>query len=101
MVWTVKITEHLKDFVDDLANTCCRSVHFVDDNEGTNFLFECLSEDEFSLCHRSLCGTYDKADPINHVHDALDLSSEVLMARSVDYVDAVVMVCDVGALGAD
>lgn len=49
--------------------------------------------------HGALGGADNKADSIDHIHDALDLSSEILMAGGVHYVDIVVVVSDACCFG--
>lgn len=95
---TVKVTEHFKYFIDNFRNSGSWTINFIDDNQRTNLLLKSLPKDKLSLRHRSLCGTYYKANSIHHIHDTFDLTTEILMARSINDVDAVVVVGNVGAL---
>ena len=98
-IGTVEVAKHLEHLIDHLTNSRSGSVDLIDHNQGLYILLECLSEDKFSLSHRPLGGTDHQAHPIDHVHNSLDLTSEILMARRVHNVYAVVVVANVSALG--
>jgi hypothetical protein len=51
------------------------------------------------LGHRAFGSTDNQANTIDHSHDTLDLTAEIMMARGIDNVDLVSIVTDVGALG--
>jgi len=99
MIRTIEVTEHFEYFIHNFLNTSSRSINFVDNYKGSNFLLKSFSEDKFSLGHGTLGGTYYETHTINHVHDSLNLSSEVLMAWSVDNVDVMVFISNAGAFG--
>ena len=51
--------------------------------------------------HRTFSGTDDQTYSVNHVHNTFDFSSEILMARSVNNVDAIVAIVDASAFGSE
>ena len=60
-----------------------------------------LAEDEAGLRLRALTGVDDEEDAVHHLHDALDLASEISMPGGIDDVDGVVAPVDGGVLGLD
>lgn len=58
-----------------------------------------LLQDELSLRHGAFGGTDNQTDTIDHVHDTLNLTTEVLMARGVDDIQLEILVDDRRALG--
>lgn len=78
-----------------------QKIYLIDDHKGLHFLLKCFFEYKFCLSHRAFGGTDNQADTIDHVHDTLDLSSEVLMAGCVNDVDIVIVILNAGGLRSD
>ena len=53
------------------------TINFVHDNDGLNALLKCLLQHEASLWFGSIDRVDDKENTVNHVHDALYLTSEI------------------------
>jgi hypothetical protein len=77
------------------------SIYFVDDDNRLGFIFQRLSQNETSLCLRSIVGIDHEQDAIDHFHDALDFTAKIGVARSVHDVDSITIPMKGSILGAN
>ena len=71
----------------NLINACVATVNFVDDNDGLQVQFQSLLQDKASLGHWPFNRIDEQDTAISHVQNALNLTAEVSMSRSVDNID--------------
>lgn len=109
MIFTFQVAEHFENLIDNLTCSCWGSInlndylnfYLVDNDYWLDVSLQSLSKDEFCLGHRAFSSTDNQANTIDHTHDTLDLTPEIMMARGIDNVDLVSIVTDVGTLGQD
>ena len=98
--------EQVEGLVEYPARTRARTVDLVDDHNGLEAHREGLLGDEAGLRHGAVHRVDQNQHGIDHRQHALDLTTEVGMARGVDDVDAVFLTirglpADRGVLGKD
>ena len=97
----VQVEEERVDLVDDLGDTCVRPVDLVHDEDRREPGLERLAEHEAGLRERPLARIDEEEDAVHHRQPALDLASEVRVARRVDDVDLHAPVAHGRVLGQD
>ena len=97
----VEFHQKLQDFVDDLVHTGIGTVGLVDHDDDLVSELEGARKDEAGLGHRALKSVDEKKDTVDHLQDALHLTAEIGVARSVHDVDLRIAVHDRSVLGED
>ena len=87
LVRRVEIHEELEDLVLDLFDARVRLVDLVDYDDYRVIELERLLEHEARLRHRALGGVDEKDYAVYHLEYAFDLSREIRVSGSVDYID--------------
>ena len=93
--------EEIVDFLLDLLRPRVGAVDLVDEHDRPLAAFEGLLQDEPRLRQRTLGGVDEEQHSFDHRQDALDLGTEVPVARRVHDVDDDVLVVDGRVLGED
>ena len=101
LVGGVERGKQVEYFVDDFARACVGTIDLVDDDDRLHAHLERLRHHELGLRQRAFGGIDQHECAIDHVQDALDLATEVGVARRIDDVDAGVMPHDRGGLCED
>src|SRR5258707_7384450 len=83
----VEVDEQVVDLVEDLLGTGVRAVDVVDDEDGGKAGLQGLAQHVARLGQRAFGGVDQEEHAVDHLQRALDLASEVAVARSVDDVD--------------
>ena len=96
-----QLQEQLEALVDDLGAAGVRSVGLVDDQHDGQACGEGLAKDEAGLREGTLAGVDEQHDAVDHGQAALDLTTEVGVARSVDDVHRHPVPVDRRVLGED
>ena len=86
LVVCVKIYKQLEYLVHHLVNTGVGLIYLIDDHYNFMIEFKRLLEHEPRLGHRPLRRVDEKQNAVHHFQDTLDLSSEIGVTGSVDYI---------------
>ena len=81
--------EQVEDFVDDVVGAAVGAVDLVNNDDGSELVFEGLAEDEAGLGHGAVECVDEEQDAVGHLEDAFDFAAEVGVAGRVDDVDLV------------
>ena len=96
-----EVEEEVERFIEDMIGPRVGPVDLVHDEDRPVPALQRLPEDELRLRHRPVDRVHEQQDAVDHVHDALDLASEVGVTRGVDDVDLGAAVHDGRVLGHD
>ena len=99
LIACAQLEHELEDLIEDFVGTRTRAVNLVDDDDGHQIEAEGMLENETRLRHGALEGIDQQQDAVGHLEHALDLATEVGMARRVDDIDLHVLVADGDVLG--
>ena len=91
-----KLNEQIEYFINNIIRSAIVPVSFVDDNNGTNFMFECLTQYKPCLRHWPLERIDQKQDTIGHLENALNFTAKVGVARRIDNIDFIFVAQCVG-----
>ena len=76
-------------------------VHFIDDENDREALFEGLAKDETGLGKGALGGVHQKDHGIDHGQSTFDFATEIRVTRGIDDIDGQAVPFDRGVLGED
>ncbi len=96
-----EIEEEVEGLVQHVVRAGLRPVDLVHDKDRAVASAERLAENELGLRHRAVDRVDEQQHAVDHVHDPLDLATEVGVTRRVDDVDLHAAVHDRGVLGHD
>lgn len=99
LIACTQLEHELEDLIEDFVGACTRAIDLVDDDDGHQIEAEGMLENETRLRHGALEGIDQQQDAVGHLEHALDLATEVGMARRVDDIDLHVLVADGDVLG--
>ena len=88
----IQVNEELKNLLFDLFDPGGLSIDLIDDNYRLDLCLNRLFEDKNGLSFRAFSRANKQHHSVDHRHDPLHLSSEVLMPRSVHQIDEVIFV---------
>ena len=97
----VEIEEELVDLVDDLLRAGVGTIDLVDDEHDRQVRLEGLTQHEARLRQRPFTRIDEQQHAVDHRQPALDLATEVGVARRVDDVQLHAADADGGVLGED
>ena len=101
LVGGVQIHQKLQHLVNDLIHPLVGAVDLVDHHNDPVAQLQGLGEHEAGLGHGALGGVHQQDDAVDHLQDALHLTAEIGVARSVHNIDLHIAVLDGGILGGD
>lgn len=93
-----KLAEEVEDFIFNIFNTRRVTIDLVDNHDWLEAVAQGLLKDELGLWHGSLGCADNQANTIDHGHNTLDFTTEVLMAWCIDNIELEVFVYDGCAL---
>src|ERR1043166_158458 len=97
----VQRDEKVEHLVENLVRLGVIAIDFVDDDDGLGASLEGFAEHEPSLGLGTIGGVNHQQDAIDHIHDPLDLPTEVGMAGGIHDVYVVIVILEGGIFGAD
>ena len=100
-VSSVQRHEQLEHLVQHFLRVGVFAINLVNDHDRLGTGFQGFAENEPGLCLRTFRGVDNEEYPVDHVHDALDLTTEVSVSRGIDDVDVVIFVLERCVLGPD
>ena len=101
LVSGAQVAHQVEHVVDGSLGTGAGTVDLVDDDHDGKAGRDSVGEHETRLGHRALEGVNEQQGSVSHMQNALDLATEVSVARSVDHVDLDALVLNGDVLGKD
>ena len=101
LVGGAQVAHQVEHVVDGSLGTGAGTVDLVDDDHDGKAGRDSVGEHETRLGHGALEGVNEQQGAVGHMQNALDLATEVSVARSVDHVDLDALVLNGDVLGKD
>src|SRR5271157_3377808 len=73
-------------------------VYLVDNHDRFDLLFQCFTQNHFSLGHRTIYSIDKKKTAVRHIGPSLHFATEIGMSRSIDNINFNALVRDRGIL---
>ena len=83
----IQLHKELQNLIVHIVHALIRAVDLVDDNNRLQPLFECLAQNILRLRHWTLKRIDEQQNTVHHVENALHLTAEVRMTRSIYDID--------------
>ena len=100
-VRSFEIAEEVEHFREHVVGAGVLAVDLVDDHDDREVSLQALAQNEARLGKRAFRGVAEEQSSVGHHQGALDLATEVGVARGVDDVDLDVFPAKAGVLGKD
>jgi hypothetical protein len=97
----VEIDKQVVDFVQHFLRARVGAIDFIDDHNGRQMGFQRFAQHVARLRQRAFAGIHQQHDAVDHLERALDLSTEIAVARRIDDVDFYVVIKNRRVFGED